>query len=79
SPEPVSNVATSLTEDISVAGVVTLAAFYPWLALAVALLLFAIGLTVVIVLARGIRTFVRRRRAPHTGDEPRPRSTAPPH
>ena len=79
SPEPVSNVATSLTEDISVAGVVTLAAFYPWLALTVALLLFAIGLTVVIVLARGIRSLVRRRRAPRTDDEPQPRSTAPPH
>jgi Domain of unknown function (DUF4126) len=78
SPEPVSNVATSLTEDISVAGVVTLAAFYPWLALTVALLLFAIGLTVVIVLARGIRTLVRRRRAPRTGDERHPRSTVPP-
>lgn len=78
SPEPVSNVVTSLTEDVSVAGVVTLAAFYPWLALTVALLLFAIGLTVVIVLARGIRRFARRRRDRRTGDEPRPRSTAPP-
>lgn len=79
SPEPVTNLATSLTEDISVAGVVTLAAFYPWLALTVALFLFAIGLTVVIVLARGVRAFARRRRDPRTGDAQRPRSTAPPH
>lgn len=79
SPEPVTNVATSLTEDVAVAGVITLAAYHPWAALAIALVLFAIGATVVIVLARQIRSFFARRRARRTTGEPRPRSTAPPH
>lgn len=79
SPEPVTNVATSLTEDVAVAGVITLAAYHPWAALAIALVLFAIGATVVIVLARQIRSFFARRRARRTAGEPRPRSTAPPH
>ncbi|MCI0687588.1 MAG: DUF4126 domain-containing protein [Sporichthyaceae bacterium] len=83
SPEPVTNVTTSVAEDIGVASVIALAVQWPWVALGVALLLFAIGATVVIVLATRIRRFLARRRfpgsRPHTADELPPRSTAPPH
>lgn len=43
SPEPVTNVAVSLTEDVAVAGMVWFAVTYPWLAGALALLLIVLG------------------------------------
>jgi hypothetical protein len=61
SPEPASNIAVSSAEDVTVAGVVTLAAFHPWAAAAVAAVLLVIGATLVVFLLGRIRTFRRRR------------------
>jgi hypothetical protein len=55
SPEPVTNVAVSSAEDVSVAGVLLLATQAPWLAAAVAMTLLASGLVLVWWLARRIR------------------------
>ena len=63
SPEPVTNVGTSLGEDLSVVGVVLLAVTYPWIALAVCLLLLALGVTTIVLLVRRIRRGWRRWRA----------------
>ncbi len=52
SPEPVTNVAVSLGEDITVASVITLALYHPWIALGVASFLFVTGMILVIVLFR---------------------------
>ena len=60
SPEPVTNVGTSLGEDLSVVGVVLLAVTYPWIALAVSLLLLALGVTTIVLLVRRIRRGWRR-------------------
>lgn len=62
SPEPASNVAVSLAEDVSVAGVVALAVAAPWLAAGVAMTLLATGVGLVLVLASRIRRGLRRRR-----------------
>ena len=55
SPEPVTNVTISLGEDITVVAIITLVLYYPWLALAIALMLFVIGLFLVVVLFRLVR------------------------
>ena len=60
SPEPVTNSATSVAEDVSVAGVVLLALAHPWLALVVCLLLLALGVTTLFLLVRRIRRGWRR-------------------
>jgi hypothetical protein len=61
SPEPASNIAVSTAEDVTVAGVVTLAAFHPWAAAAIAAVLLVIGVTLVVSLLGRIRRFRRRR------------------
>lgn len=63
SPEPVTNVGTSLGEDLSVVGVVLLAVTYPWIALTISLLLLTLGVTTVFLLVRRIRRGWRRWRA----------------
>ena len=63
SPEPVTNVGTSLGEDLSVVGGVLLAVTYPWIALAVSLLLLALGVTTIVLLVRRIQRGWRRWRA----------------
>jgi len=78
SPEPASNIAVSTAEDVTVAGVVTLAAFHPWAAAAIAAVLLVIGGTLVVFLLgrirrlRGRRNDRRRERAhldaPHQKD-----------
>jgi Domain of unknown function (DUF4126) len=77
SPEPASNIAVSSAEDVTVAGVVTLAAFHPWAAAAIAAILLVIGVTLVVFLLGRIRRFRRRRnerRRERTGlDAPTPR------
>jgi hypothetical protein len=60
SPEPVSNIAVSSAEDVTVAGVVTLAALHPWWAASIAATLLVAGVTLVVFLLGRIRR-VRRR------------------
>ena len=55
SPEPVTNVGTSLAEDGAVVGVTLLAWQFPWVAATIALVLLAIGLGLAVVLLRRIR------------------------
>ncbi|MEV6554850.1 DUF4126 domain-containing protein [Nocardia sp. NPDC051756] len=62
SPEPVTNIVTSTAEDVSVAGIVTLAIFHPLLAAIVAGALLVTGLILVAFLATRIRRYLRRRR-----------------
>ncbi len=66
SPEPFSNIAVSLGEDITVAGVITLAVFHPWVALTIASFLFLVGLALMILLFSLVRRGWRRRRARQT-------------
>jgi hypothetical protein len=60
SPEPVTNVGTSVLEDVSVVGVLLLAVAHPWLSVAVALTLLVAGAALVLVLVRRIRRGWRR-------------------
>ncbi|MER7706149.1 DUF4126 domain-containing protein [Kitasatospora sp. NPDC097605] len=62
SPEPASNIAVSLAEDVSVAGLVTLAIFHPWLAASIATVLLLTGLLLVWFAINRIRAFRARRR-----------------
>ncbi|MGW3042737.1 DUF4126 domain-containing protein [Kitasatospora sp. NPDC001159] len=62
SPEPASNIVVSLLEDLSVAGLVTLAIFHPWLAASIAAVLLAVGLLLVWLTISRIRAFRARRR-----------------
>lgn len=62
SPEPASNVAVSVTEDVTVAGVMGLAIAAPWVAAAVAALLLVLGLTLVAFVASRVRRARQRRR-----------------
>ncbi|MER5352967.1 DUF4126 domain-containing protein [Kitasatospora sp. NPDC002551] len=62
SPEPASNIAVSLAEDVSVAGLVTLAIFHPWLAASIATVLLLIGILLVWFAINRIRAFRARRR-----------------
>ncbi len=62
SPEPFSNILTSLVEELLVAGVVVLAIFHPVAAAVVAGVLLALGLLLVVLTFSRIRRFWRRRR-----------------
>ncbi|GAA0625344.1 DUF4126 domain-containing protein [Kribbella sandramycini] len=55
SPEPVTNIAASSGEDVAVAGVISLAAFHPEVALVIAGVLLLLGLIGVYVAFRFIR------------------------
>ncbi|APU39926.1 MULTISPECIES: DUF4126 domain-containing protein [unclassified Streptomyces] len=61
SPEPFSNVAMSIAEDLGVAGLVTFAIFYPVAAAAIAGSLLVVGLAILFFLWSRIRRFLRRR------------------
>ncbi|MFD5622815.1 DUF4126 domain-containing protein [Streptomyces yangpuensis] len=61
SPEPFTNVAMSIAEDLGVAGLVTLAIFYPVPAAIIAGSLLVVGLAIVAFLWSRIRRFLRRR------------------
>jgi hypothetical protein len=67
SPEPASNVAVSAGEDLTVAGVVSLAVVQPWLAAALAAILLGTGLTLVVVLWRRVQLARERWRARRAG------------
>ncbi|MFE6749567.1 DUF4126 domain-containing protein [Kitasatospora purpeofusca] len=62
SPEPASNIVVSLAEDISVAGLVTLAIFHPWLAASISAVLLLVGVLLVWFAINRIRAFRARRR-----------------
>lgn len=73
SPEPVTNVAASLGEDVAVLGVVWLAIEHPRWAAAVAALLLALGLVLLWLAVRLVRRGVARwrgRRRPPAGGPP---------
>ncbi len=57
SPEPASNVVTSFAEDVTVAGVVTLAVFHPVAAAVVAAVLLLLSVVLAFALVRRIRRF----------------------
>ena len=63
SPEPFSNVAVSLSEDITVASVISLALYHPWIALGIASFFFITGTILVIVLFRLVMRGWRRWKA----------------
>ena len=62
SPEPASNVAVSVAEDVGVASVVSLALVAPWLAAGIAAVLLVTGVVLVLLLLSRIRAWRRRRR-----------------
>lgn len=62
SPEPFSNIGVSLAEDLSVAGLVSLAIFHPWISATIAAVLLTIGLLSIWFVASRIRRFLRQRR-----------------
>ncbi|MFD9064813.1 DUF4126 domain-containing protein [Kitasatospora purpeofusca] len=66
SPEPASNIVVSLAEDISVAGLVTLAIFHPWLAASISAVLLLVGILLVWFAINRIRAFRSRRRERRT-------------
>ncbi|MER5463577.1 DUF4126 domain-containing protein [Streptomyces sp. NPDC002668] len=61
SPEPFSNVAVSMAEDLGVAGIITFAIFHPLAAALVAGTLLLLGIVILAFLATKIRRFLRRR------------------
>jgi hypothetical protein len=63
SPEPASNIGVSLVEDFSVAGVIAVAVAAPWVAAGIAAVLLALGITLVVLLAKRIRRARERWRA----------------
>ncbi|MFI5528062.1 DUF4126 domain-containing protein [Kitasatospora sp. NPDC051853] len=67
SPEPASNIVASILEDLSVAGLVTLAIFHPWLAASAAAVLLLVGALLVWFAVSRIRRFLARRREKKAG------------
>jgi cobalamin synthase len=67
SPEPFSNVIVSLTENVTVAGIVVLTLLHPLVAALIAAALLVLGAIVVALLASRIRKFWRRRRERRLG------------
>lgn len=63
SPEPVSNIVVSTGEDLTVAGVISLAVVNPWVAASIAGVLLVTGFILVVVLWRRIRRARQRWRA----------------
>ena len=60
SPEPVTNLAVSLGEDVVVVAVVTLAMYHPHVALGVAAVLLVLGIATLVLLFRFVRRGWRR-------------------
>lgn len=60
SPEPVSNVAVSVAEDVAVAGVVTVAVINPWVAAGIAAVLLVAAVAIALLLIRVARRGLRR-------------------
>jgi energy-converting hydrogenase Eha subunit C len=62
SPEPLSNIAVSLVENLLVAGLVSLVLLHPYLAAAIAAALLVAGSVLMVLLISRIRRFRRQRR-----------------
>lgn len=62
SPEPASNLVVSTAEDVSVAGVLSLALVAPWVAAAIAAVLLTSSLVIVVLIWGKIRSVLRKRR-----------------
>jgi hypothetical protein len=60
SPEPVTNVTASVTEDLTVAGVVLLAVYHPWWALGITATLLVLGSILVFLVMRRVRRGLQR-------------------
>jgi Domain of unknown function (DUF4126) len=79
SPEPVSNIVLSLSENAAVVGVLLLAIDYPWLALAVAMaLLVAAGVFAVVLIRTIGRGWDRLLKGPPDAKPPRFEGVGPP-
>jgi hypothetical protein len=61
SPEPASNIAVSVLEDLAVCGVVLIAVLNPWIAAVLAFLLLVTAVIVALALAKGVRSLWRLR------------------
>ncbi|CAM5229717.1 hypothetical protein SALBM135S_04628 [Streptomyces alboniger] len=61
SPEPFSNIALSIAEDLGVGAVISFAMFHPEAAAVVAGVLLLLGLLLLVLLVSRIRRFLRRR------------------
>jgi hypothetical protein len=72
SPEPVTNVAASLSEDGAVAGVTLLAWQYPWIAAGIALVLLVAGVSLAVFLVRRVRRGLARLRRGLSGSNLEP-------
>jgi len=70
SPEPVSNIAVSTTEDIVTGGLLYLTYQYPLAAAAIALLLLALAIGLLLLARRMLRRFFGRREAAADGRPP---------
>lgn len=62
SPEPASNVVVSVAEDVTVAGLISLAVVAPWVAAGIAAILLATGIVLVVAVASRVRRHRQRRR-----------------
>lgn len=62
SPEPASNVAVSVAEDVTVAGLISLAVMAPWVAAGIAAILLGTGIVLVVAVASRVRRYRQRRR-----------------
>jgi hypothetical protein len=62
SPEPFSNIIVSLAEDATVAGVIALTLKEPLIALAIVIVLLAVGIGLIVLLRKAIRRALEKRR-----------------
>jgi hypothetical protein len=72
SPEPVSNIIASLTEDTLMAGVIALVLKEPYIALVVVIVLLTIGIGMVLFLRKRIKRALAKRRERRRGPPAEP-------
>ena len=64
SPEPFSNWILSFVEDVTAVGLVSLALLYPWIALAIVTVLFALAVVIIVKFSRLVRRLWSRKSRP---------------
>ncbi len=69
SPEPASNIALSLTEDVIALGLTWFAATYPWVAAAIVLVLVTVAVVVLRLLWRGARRLLGAQQVPQRSQQ----------